>query len=95
MRNPRPESGARDSSDTDELLPSNASVSTKSRAPKQARRNGTAATGRRARAKFARRMVFLQFGYRYARAIDYDNFVDRRPSDVPKPSPGVIVVGSS
>ncbi len=93
MRNPRPEPGARDSSDTDELLPSNASVSTKSRASIQARRNGTAATGRRKH--FARRMVFEQFGYRHARAIDYDNFVDRRPSDVPKPSPGVIVVGSS
>ena len=93
MRNPRPKSGARDRLDTGKSLPGDALVSNKSRASNQARRNGTAATGRRKH--FSRRMVFEQFGYRHARAIDYDNFVDRRPSDVPKPSPGVIVVGSS
>ena len=77
MRNPRPKSGARDSSDADELLASNASVSTKPRAPNQARRNGKAASGRRA--KFARSAVFEMFGYRYARALDYGQFHDHPP----------------
>jgi hypothetical protein len=86
MRNPRPEPGARDSSGTDELLPSNASVSTKSRAPNQAHRNGTATSIRCPRAKFARRMVFSEFGYRYARALDYDNFRDRKPGELPRPA---------
>ena len=54
------------------------------------RPNRTTTSIRCPRAKFARRMVFEQFGYRHGRAIDYDNFCDRRPGDVPKPSPGVI-----
>ncbi len=34
----------------------------------------------RRRAGFARDMVFAEFGYRAGRAIDYDGFVDRAPS---------------
>ncbi len=32
------------------------------------------------RAGFARDIVFAEFGYRHARAIDYDGFVDRNPT---------------
>ncbi len=38
-------------------------------------------TDRRHRANFARQMVYAEFG-RHARAIDYDDFVDRRPWQV-------------
>ena len=52
----------------------------------------TARGARRARpdrrTRFARRMVFEEFGYRYARALDYNEFVDRRPGALPKPAPG-------
>ncbi len=34
----------------------------------------------RHRAGFARDIVFAEFGYRHARAIDYDGFVDRNPT---------------
>ncbi len=34
----------------------------------------------RHRAGFARDIVFAEFGYRYARAIDYDGFKDRKPA---------------
>ncbi len=37
----------------------------------------------RRRAGFARAMVFEAFGYRHARAIDYDGFVDRKPNLAP------------
>jgi len=32
------------------------------------------------RAGFARGIVFAEFGYRHGRAIDYDGFIDRLPS---------------
>ncbi len=52
----------------------------------------TARGARRARpdhrTNFARRMVFEEFGYRYAKTLDQANFVDRRPGDLPRPSPG-------
>lgn len=35
------------------------------------------------RADFARDIVFAEFGYRHARAIDYDEFVDRTPTAAP------------
>ncbi len=37
----------------------------------------------RRRAGFARGIVFEVFGYRNARAIDYDGFVDRKPNPAP------------
>ena len=72
MRNPRPKPGARDSSDADELLASNASVSSKSRAPLQARTNGC-------RAHFARQATIDAFGWRYAKSLDQGDFVDHPP----------------
>jgi hypothetical protein len=53
---------------------------------RRASRNRTATSIRCPRAKFARRMVFEQFGYRHARAIDYDKFVDRKPGELPRPA---------
>jgi hypothetical protein len=49
-------------------------------------------SGRRAqaqsrRARFARGLTFSEFGYRHGRALDYENFRDRRPCDSPRPSP--------
>ena len=44
--------------------------------------------GRRHRANFARGVVFAEFGYRHGRAIDYADFVDRRPDQSPMPAPG-------
>lgn len=44
--------------------------------------------GRRRRANFARGVMFAEFGYRQGRAIDYANFVDRRPDQAPMPTPG-------
>ena len=88
MRNPRPESGARDRFDADASLPGDALVSNKSRASIQARHNGTAASGRRAH--FARQATIDAFEWRYAKTLDQADFIDRLPSDVPKPSPGVI-----
>ena len=41
------------------------------------------------RARFARSMVFEVFRYRDARAIDYDDFIDRKPNQAPRPSPEV------
>ena len=35
------------------------------------------------RAGFARDIVFAEFGYRHARALDYDAFVDRMPNQAP------------
>ena len=39
---------------------------------------------RRARARFARSMVFEEFRYKHARAIDYDDFHDRWPDQAPR-----------
>ncbi len=36
------------------------------------------------RAGFARDMVFAEFGYRHARALDYEGFVDRTPNPAPR-----------
>ena len=38
----------------------------------------------RRRARFARRMVFEEFRFKHARAIDYDDFIDRRPNQAPR-----------
>ena len=89
MRNPRPESGARDRFDAGELLGSNASVSTKSRAPNQAHRNGAAAGGRRAH--FARQATIAAFGWRYAKSLDQGKFVDHPPRRTVR-LPGAIVL---
>ena len=35
------------------------------------------------RAGFARAMVFEEFGYQHARAIDYVGFIDRKPNLAP------------
>ena len=40
------------------------------------------------RTKFARQATIDAFGWRYARALDQADFIDRRPGDLPKPSPG-------
>ncbi len=77
MRNPRPEPGARDSSDADASLGSDTLVSNKSRASIQARRNGTAASGRRAH--FARMATIDAFKWRYAKSLDQVGFIDRPP----------------
>ncbi len=37
----------------------------------------------RRRARFARSVVFEEFRYRHARAIDYDGFIDRTPTAAP------------
>ena len=37
----------------------------------------------RHRAGFARDMVFEEFGYQHARAIDYVGFIDRKPNLAP------------
>ena len=37
------------------------------------------------RVGFARDMVFQEFGYRAARALDYGDFTDRLPSQSPAP----------
>ena len=38
---------------------------------------------RRRRAGFARDIVFAEFGYQHARALDYPGFVDRTPTAAP------------
>ncbi len=93
MRNPRLwEPGARDSSDADASLAGDALVSNKSRAPIQARRNGAAASGRRAH--FARQATIDAFEWRYAKSLDQGKFLDHPPRKTVR-LPGVIVVGSS
>ena len=37
------------------------------------------------RARFARSAVFEMFPYKHARAINYNGFVDRHPSQPPRP----------
>ena len=46
--------------------------------------------GRCHRAHFARQATIAAFGWRFAKALDQANFVDRRPGDrvLPKPWPG-------
>jgi hypothetical protein len=39
--------------------------------------------GQRRSADFARAAVFAEFGYRHAQALDYENFVDRLPGELP------------
>ena len=39
--------------------------------------------GRHRRADFARSVVFSEFGYHGARALDYESFVDRLPGELP------------
>ncbi len=39
------------------------------------------------RADFARQAVIAAFGWRYARALDQGDFLDRLPGDMPRPSP--------
>ncbi len=76
MQHPDPGgTGARDRNDADASLAGDAPVSNKSRAPIQARPR---------RARFARSMVFQEFRYRDARALDYDHFVDRKPGQTPR-----------
>ena len=46
--------------------------------------------GQRRGADFARAAVFAEFGYRSGRAIDYGDFVDRKPDQAAMPSPAVV-----
>ncbi len=39
------------------------------------------------RSVFAREMVFAEFRPRDAWALDYGNFIDRRPGDMPRSAP--------
>ena len=41
------------------------------------------------RADFARGAVFVEFGYRHGRALDYGDFIDRLPNELPVFSPTV------
>ena len=43
--------------------------------------------GRRHRADFARQTAIDAFGWRFARALDQADFVDRAPSQFPRPAP--------
>ncbi len=74
MEHPRPKPGARDSSDADASLVGDAIASSKSRASVQARLNGR-------RAHFARMATIDAFEWRYAKALDQADFVDRPPRD--------------
>ena len=38
------------------------------------------------RADFARKATIDAFGWRFAKALDQDDFVDRRPGKLPRPS---------
>ena len=44
-------------------------------------------TGGRLRANFARQMTITEFGWRFAKALDQADFVDRAPGELPGPSP--------
>ena len=92
MQHPRPKPGARDSSDAGASLAGDAVVSSKSRAPIQASRNG-AATARR-RAHFARQATIDAFGWRYAKSLDQFKFVDR-PARKRARRAWAVVVGAS
>ncbi len=41
--------------------------------------------GRRHRAEFARQAVIAEFGWRFAKALDQADFVDRAPGDLRRP----------
>ena len=43
---------------------------------------------RRHRADFARQMTIAAFGWRYARALDQADFIDRTPWQMPRRAPG-------
>ena len=45
--------------------------------------------GRRLRADFARQMTITEFGWRFAKALDQADFVDRAPGELPLTSPEV------
>ena len=92
MRTPGKMPGARGSSETRASLAGEYLESIP--APRKLQVRRVAAGGRRARpvchrgnARFARSAVFEMFGYRDARAIDYDLFRDRKPRQPPRPSP--------
>ena len=42
---------------------------------------------RRFRADFARQATIAAFGWRFARALDQADFIDRQPGEPPRPSP--------
>jgi len=44
-------------------------------------------TNRRVRASFARQATIAAFGWRFAKALDEANFVDRLPGELPVSSP--------
>ena len=44
--------------------------------------------GRRRSADFARAATISEFGYRHGKALDYGDFVDRRPDQTPLSAPG-------
>ena len=39
------------------------------------------------RTHFARQATIDAFGWRFAKALDQADFIDRRPGDLPRPSP--------
>ena len=78
MQHPRPRPGARGVV-TGSSLGSDAPLSTPSPCKIQAR-----PVGDRGRRGFARDIVFAEFGYQHGRAIDYDDFIDRAPDQLPR-----------
>ena len=80
-RNPRPGEGAGASAENCTGSKQNPKYKTTHRVRK--------VRPRRRQTKFARAAVFEMFGYRHGRAIDYDRFIDRKPSQPPRPSPEV------
>ena len=44
-------------------------------------------SGRRYRADFARQATIDAFGWRFARALDQADFIDRLPGQFPRPAP--------
>ena len=50
-----------------------------------ARRNGTPYSPKRVRANFARMATIDAFGWRFARALDQADFLDRLPDEIPQP----------
>ncbi len=85
MQHPRPKPGARGWLNAGKSFGDDAPASSKSRAPIQARPLGPRPRPALRRARFARSMVFEEFRYKHARAIDYDDFIDRRPNQAPRP----------
>ncbi len=43
--------------------------------------------GRRHRANFARQITITEFGWKFARALDQADFIDRAPGELPMSSP--------